>query len=91
MQTLPVTPVETLALAVRSASNGNPGIVPPWLDVPRNPGIVPPWLQHPVVGPDVPVGDDDPRIFATAAAQPTTFEPLPIVIDPDTPRIWPIG
>ena len=89
MQTLPVIPVETLATALRAAAdtgNDNPGIVPPWLDRPRNPGIVPPWLQHPPATPDEPVTDDQPRILG--AASPTIFEPLPIVIDDDEPRIW---
>lgn len=90
MQTLPVIPVETLAVAARPVApgNGNPGIVPPWLTPTptRNPGIVPPWLQHPPVAPDEPVGDDVPRILG--AAQPTVFEPQPIVGDDDQPRIW---
>jgi hypothetical protein len=72
MQTLPVIPVETLAPALRSTRNGNPGIVPP-------------WLQHPHVGPDQPVADDVPRILG--AMQPTVYEPLPIVIDDELPRI----
>lgn len=37
-------------MTIDSASNGNPGIVPPWLSrtEPRNPGIVPPWLLQPI-------------------------------------------
>lgn len=90
MKTLPVTPVETLA-SVRTAAPGrttNPGVVPPWLrpELNRNPGIVPPWLQERPVAPDHPVADDVPRILGIA--QPTVFEPLPVVPDPGTPRIW---
>jgi hypothetical protein len=67
--------------------NGNPGIVPPWLQRPdRNPGIVPPWLQGRPVGPTVPVDDDTPRILG--AMQPTVYEPTPITPDPEVPRIW---
>ncbi|MCB0879585.1 MAG: hypothetical protein KDC46_11490 [Thermoleophilia bacterium] len=108
MQTLPVTPVETLTTTLRAAAlqrngntgivppyiqpagenggivppyieaqNDNPGIVPPWLANPnKNPGIVPPWLLHPVVGPDTPIGDDEPGILG--AANPTTFDPTPV-------------
>ena len=69
--------------------NGNPGIVPPWLQVPnRNPGIVPPWLQGRPVGPEIPVDDDTPQIFTTARATRTVYEPLPITTDPEVPRIW---
>lgn len=90
MKLLPVTPVETLA-TVRAAAptSHNPGIVPPWLQHPernRNPGIVPPWLQGRPVGPTHPVADDVPRILGIA--QPTVYEPNPIVVDPETPRIW---
>ncbi len=78
MQTLPVIPV-----AARAASNGNPGIVPPWLaDRGKNPGIVPPWLQHPIV---LPV---EPEVVRPAAATTTGFDPQPIDVDEDTPRIW---
>lgn len=91
MKTLPVIPVETLTAAPRpfTPPNGNPGIVPPWLQHPdrRNPGIVPPWLQGRPVGPTEPVADDVPRILGGAAAQPTVYEPLPINLDPETPRI----
>ena len=91
MKTLPVRPVETLATAPAApARTGNPGIVPPWLrpELNRNPGIVPPWLQGRPVGPDEPVADDVPRILG--AAQPTVFDPTPLVpeLDPETPRIW---
>ncbi len=66
--------------------NGNPGIVPPWLQVPnRNPGIVPPWLQGRPVGPTIPVDDDTPQIFN---ATPTVYDPTPITPDPEVPRIW---
>lgn len=79
MQTLPCTPVETLApLSARNlqaAAN-------------RNPGIVPPWLQGRPVAPEAPVGDDVPRILGGAA--PTAYDPAPIV-DEDTPRIWAIS
>jgi hypothetical protein len=71
------------------ARDRNPGIVPPWLQHPgkgRNPGIVPPWLQGRPVQPTHPVGDDVPRILG--AAEPTLFDPTPIVVDPETPRIW---
>lgn len=86
MNTLPVIPVDAFASA-RMARNGNPGIVPPWLQrTDRNPGIVPPWLQGRPVGPDEPVADDVPRILG--AAQRTVFEPLPIDLDPETPRTW---
>lgn len=88
MKMLPVIPVETLANQIRAAAptgNRNPGIVPPWLQKPdRNPGIVPPWLQDRPVGPVEPVPDDVPRIFA---AQPTVYDPQPVEIDPDMPRI----
>ncbi len=71
----------------RSNRNGNPGIMPPWLQKPdRNPGIVPPWLQGRPVGPSIPVDDDTPRILGSAA--PTVYEPTPVEPDPDTPRIW---
>ena len=67
--------------------NGNPGIVPPWLQHPdRNPGIVPPWLQGRPVGPTTPVDDGTPRILGSAA--PTVYDPEPIVVDPDAPHIW---
>jgi hypothetical protein len=52
----------------------------------RNPGIVPPWLQYPPVAPDEPVADDVPRILG--AAQPTAYDPLPVLVDDDVPRIW---
>ncbi|MCW2920723.1 MAG: hypothetical protein JWL76_597 [Thermoleophilia bacterium] len=66
--------------------NQNPGIVPPWLQVPnRNPGIVPPWLQGRPVGPTIPVDDDTPRILRATR---TVYQPLPITTDPDVPRIW---
>jgi hypothetical protein len=86
MQTLPVTPVETLATALRTAAprNENPGIVPPWLAAPRpanpgkNPGIVPPWLLQPQpVQPDEPVADDVPRILGSA--NPTGFDREPVL------------
>lgn len=89
MKTLPVTPVETLATAPRAAAPATrrPGIVPPWLQRPdRNPGIVPPWLRDRPVMPSEPVADDVPRILGSA--QPTLYEPTPIVLDPETPRIW---
>lgn len=88
MKTLPVIPVEALAQATRPAApNRNPGIVPPWLQqASRNPGIVPPWLQGRPVGPAKPVADDVPRILA--AATPTMYEPLPVQVDPEVPRIW---
>lgn len=94
MKTLPVTPVETLATQPRTAAarTDNTGIVPPWMDNGdrnlrnRNPGIVPPWLLHPVVQPDQPVDRDVPRILG--ADQPTGFDPKPVDVDDDTPRIW---
>lgn len=89
MKTLPVTPVETLATQQRTvaARTQNTGIVPPWLDTSnRNPGIVPPWLLNPIVGPDTPVDTDVPRILG--AAQATGYDPKPIDVDIDTPRIW---
>ena len=113
MKTLPVTPVETLAMlrTAASAPTRNPGIVPPWLQarsgdgivppwleasmltvrtaaagVGRNPGIVPPWLQvgRPVA-PDSPVGDDVPRILG--GVEVTSWDPTPVEVDPNTPRI----
>jgi hypothetical protein len=76
MQTLPVTPVETLVTAQRSLRDGNTGIVPPWLQHPsRNPGIVPPWLQGRPVQPTHPVSDDTPRILGGVA---TAFDPTPV-------------
>ena len=51
-------PTSRTAIAVGSP-NGNPGPVPPWLQLPTpppmNPGVVPPWLQQPELGdPGVP-------------------------------------
>lgn len=93
MKTLPVIPVETLATTLRMAAptDGNTGIVPPWLQQPtRNPGIVPPWLQGRPVGPTEPVDEDTPRIFTPNGVQATVFDPTPVdpELDPDTPRIW---
>jgi hypothetical protein len=88
MKTLPVTPVETLATQrTAAARTDNTGIVPPWMDTAnRNPGIVPPWLLHPVVQPEQPVDTDVPRILGADHA--TGYDPQPVDIDDNTPRIW---
>ena len=94
MTTSPITPIANVPTAwMTVAAPTNTGIVPPWLQHPvkgKNPGIVPPWLQGRPVGPTHPVADDVPRILGIA--QPTVFEPSPIVLpvmpDPDEPRIW---
>ncbi len=51
--------------------NGNPGVVPPWLQV-----------YTPAPGIDDP---DTPRVMG--AAHPTVYDPQPITVDPDMPHI----
>jgi hypothetical protein len=73
MKTLPVRPVDVLALAPTTPQppTRTTQVIPPWLQPikpmqPANTGIVPPWLlaDDQPVAPTDPVGDDDPRIFA---------------------------
>ncbi len=49
-----------------------------------NPGIVPPWLQGFIPG-AVTDDPDTPRVMG--AATPTVYNPQPITDDPDIPRI----
>lgn len=71
MHTLPVTPVESLAIPTRTMRSANPGIVPPWLLTQHapgangNPGIVPPWLV---------AGAPTPESYAPLPTQPPESE-----------------
>ena len=103
MKTLPVIPVEALAVAPTHHSGGNSGIVPPWMQVPgTDDGVVPPWLEttaenrNPGIVPPWlqvprPIGPKEPVADDVprifGGASPTVYDPTPVDVEPGVPRI----